>query len=115
VGDCDGGSPVSSSSRWLGSDHEGASTGSSSPSWFGGVGTLKEVLESPCTPKIFFDIRNDADALFAHFGIHLRGTMDLQLLENFKRHHCHENTRLVHGLAKCVREDSRMKPEEKRA
>lgn len=87
----------------------------SSSSWFGGIGTLKEVLESPLTPKIFFDVRNDADALFAHFGIHLRGTMDLQLLENFKRHHFHEDARLVHGLARCVREDSRMKPEEKRA
>jgi exonuclease 3'-5' domain-containing protein 1 len=50
----------------------------------GPITTFKEVLESPDTPKIFFDVRNDADALFAHFGIHLRGTLDLQLLENFK-------------------------------
>lgn len=77
--------------------------------------TLKEVLESPDIPKVFFDVRNDSDALFAHFKIHLRGTMDLQLLENFKRHHCHENTRFVHNLAKCVREDLRMNSEEKRA
>lgn len=99
----------------LGSDQEEFSSGSSSPSWFGGVGTFKDVLESPHTTKIFFDVRNDADALFAHFNIHLRGTMDLQLLENFKRCHCHESTRFVHSLVKCIRQDSRMMPEDKRA
>ncbi|KAL2060851.1 hypothetical protein VTL71DRAFT_8903 [Oculimacula yallundae] len=54
---------------------------------FGDVHTLKEILECPDITKIFFDVRNDADALFAHFGIHLRGTLDLQLLENYQRHH----------------------------
>ncbi|KAH6714292.1 hypothetical protein BKA61DRAFT_483248, partial [Leptodontidium sp. MPI-SDFR-AT-0119] len=69
-------------------------------------------LKSPDTPKIFLDVRNDADVLF---GIHLCGTMDLQLLENFKNHHLQKHTRFVHGLAKSVREDSRMDPDEKRA
>lgn len=41
--------------------------------------------------------------------------MDLQLLENFKNHHLQKHTRFVHGLAKSVREDSRMDPDEKRA
>lgn len=51
-----------SSSRWLGSEQEKVSPGGPSPNWFGGVGTLKEVLESHLTPKISFDVRNDADA-----------------------------------------------------
>jgi hypothetical protein len=41
--------------------------------------------------------------------------LDFKFLENFKRHRCHETTRLVHGLAKGVREDSRMNAEEKQA
>jgi len=33
--------------------------------------TLKNVLESATIPKVFFDVRNDSDALFSHFGINL--------------------------------------------
>ncbi|KAL6406080.1 uncharacterized protein AUP68_10641 [Ilyonectria robusta] len=29
--------------------------------------TLKEILESELIPKVFFDVRNDSDALHAHF------------------------------------------------
>jgi exonuclease 3'-5' domain-containing protein 1 len=43
--------------------------------------TLKSLLESPTTPKVFFDVRNDSDALFAHFGVRLSCIHDLQLLE----------------------------------
>ena len=31
--------------------------------------TLKFVLESESVPKVFFDVRNDADALFAHYQV----------------------------------------------
>jgi len=40
---------------------------------------LKDILESATTPKVFFDIRNDSGALFAHFGIALQGVQDVQL------------------------------------
>lgn len=43
--------------------------------------TLKTILESPKIPKVFFDVRNDSDALFAHFGIRLQGVQDLQVME----------------------------------
>ncbi|CAN9172116.1 unnamed protein product [Alternaria alternata] len=38
-----------------------------------GVGeiTLKDILQDEEIPKVFFDVRNDSDALFSHFGIAL--------------------------------------------
>ena len=35
------------------------------------VTTLKSILESPAIPKVFFDVRNDSDALFSHYAIFL--------------------------------------------
>jgi 3'-5' exonuclease len=43
--------------------------------------TLRAILESSYYPKVFFDARNDSDALNSHFEIGLRGVVDLQLLE----------------------------------
>jgi exonuclease 3'-5' domain-containing protein 1 len=43
--------------------------------------SLKTVLESPNIPKVFFDCRNDSDALYSHFRISLDGVIDVQLLE----------------------------------
>ncbi|CZR53767.1 uncharacterized protein PAC_03648 [Phialocephala subalpina] len=43
--------------------------------------TLKSILEEVSIPKVFFDVRNDSDALFSHFKISLKGIIDLQLLE----------------------------------
>jgi exonuclease 3'-5' domain-containing protein 1 len=43
--------------------------------------TLKSVLECPCTPKVFFKVRNDSDALFNHFNISLKCVDDLQLMK----------------------------------
>jgi exonuclease 3'-5' domain-containing protein 1 len=31
--------------------------------------TLKDILQDEKIPKVFFDVRNDSDALFAHFGV----------------------------------------------
>src|SRR5689334_19054318 len=47
--------------------------------------TLKTILESPKIPKVFFDVRNDSDALHHHFGIRLQGIEDVQLMENAAR------------------------------
>ena len=33
--------------------------------------TLKDILEDKEIPKVFFDVRNDLDALFAHFDVAL--------------------------------------------
>ncbi|KAL3476042.1 ribonuclease H-like domain-containing protein [Aspergillus californicus] len=61
--------------------------------------TLKSILESPTIQKAFFDVRNDSDALYSHFGVHLGGIHDIQLLElatrSFPR-------RFVTGLSRCI-------------
>jgi hypothetical protein len=50
------------------------------------IRTLKDVLENRRVPKVFFDVRNDSDALFSHFDIRMKGIIDLQLMENASRH-----------------------------
>ncbi|RFN43442.1 3'-5' exonuclease [Fusarium flagelliforme] len=65
--------------------------------------TLKHVLEDENTVKVFFDVRNDSDALYAHFKIDLAGIHDLQLMEVATRTY---NRRLLNGLAKCIDRDA---------
>ena len=65
--------------------------------------TLRNVLQSQQYAKVFFDVRNDSDALYAHFGIDLRGVIDLQLLEFATRPFA---GRLVNGLARCISNDA---------
>lgn len=43
--------------------------------------SMKSVLESDSIPKVFFDVRNDSDALYHHFNISLAGVVDLQVME----------------------------------
>lgn len=62
-------------------------------------GTLKSILESKEILKVFFDIRNDSDALFSHYKIRVQGIEDVQLMELASRSH---SKRLVNGLAKCI-------------
>jgi len=39
--------------------------------------TLKDILQDEKIWKVFFDVRNDSDALFAHFGVALQGVEDV--------------------------------------
>ena len=64
--------------------------------------TLKEILESREIPKVFFDVRNDSDALYTHYNIHLVGIQDLQLMELATRTF---GRKYVNGLAKCIERD----------
>ncbi|KAI9764671.1 MAG: hypothetical protein M1835_007531 [Candelina submexicana] len=73
--------------------------------------TLKAVLEAPKIPKVFFDVRNDSDALYGNFGIKLAGVEDVQLLELASRSF---SRKFVTGLAKCIERDAAMTPLEKR-
>ncbi|KAJ4291125.1 hypothetical protein N0V90_010323 [Kalmusia sp. IMI 367209] len=72
------------------------------------VVTLHSILESDSIPKVFFDVRNDSDALFAHFGIKLQGIIDLQLMELATRGGSGRFSDPLHrrdhvnGLAKCI-------------
>ena len=47
--------------------------------------SLRSILESPNIPKIFFSVRDDARALYAHFKVSLKAVHDLQLLEAASR------------------------------
>jgi exonuclease 3'-5' domain-containing protein 1 len=62
--------------------------------------SLKAILESPTIPKVFFDVRNDSDALFSHYNISVDGIKDLQLMELATRNFSRE---YIAGLAKCIR------------
>lgn len=63
--------------------------------------TLKHILQDEEIPKVFFDVRNDADALFAHFGVALQGVEDVQLMESATRTTT-RSRKYLNGLAKCV-------------
>jgi exonuclease 3'-5' domain-containing protein 1 len=76
--------------------------------------SLKIILENPSIPKVFFDVRNDSDALFAHFGIALQGIVDVQLLELGSRYGGLAHKRTVSGLARCIKTDAIMSVEDKR-
>lgn len=75
------------------------------PGTDGGGKTLKAILEDPKTSKCFWDVRNDADALFMHHRVRLAGVIDVQLLENASRV---GNKTYLNGLDKCVQRDLRL-------
>ena len=63
--------------------------------------TLKDILHDEKIPKVFFDVRNDSDALFAHFGVTLQGVEDVQLMESATRKTT-ASRKFLNGLTKCV-------------
>lgn len=71
--------------------------------------TLRTILESKDVLKVFFDVRNDSNALFFHYGIKLDGVRDVQLMESAKRQTT-DSRRYVSGLNKCI-ESIRWSPE----
>jgi exonuclease 3'-5' domain-containing protein 1 len=71
--------------------------------------TLKDILQSEQIPKVFFDVRNDSDALFAHFGVALQGVEDVQLMESATRRTT-ASRKFLSGLAKCVEENVFISP-----
>ncbi len=84
---------------------EGAFSAANANGW-----TLKAILEAPYIPKVFFDVRNDSDALYGNFQIELAGVEDIQLLEIACRPY---NKKFVNGLAKCIEKDAVITPFEK--
>jgi len=66
--------------------------------------TLRSILESEIIPKVFFDLRNDSDALFAHFNIFLRGSHDVQLLKAATQ----PWAKRLAGLRQCVEYDAQL-------
>jgi exonuclease 3'-5' domain-containing protein 1 len=72
--------------------------------------TLKDVLESVTIPKVFFNVQNDSDVLFSHFGIKLR-VQDIQLMELATQMY---NRKYVKGLSKYIENDLTITASEKR-
>ncbi|KAK7697546.1 hypothetical protein SLS64_013428 [Diaporthe eres] len=69
--------------------------------------SLKSILENPDIPKSVWDVRNGADALWAHFRVALAGVTDVQLLENASRPEWMDWTRL-RGLSKAILHDIKL-------
>ncbi|KAF1834759.1 hypothetical protein BDW02DRAFT_321722 [Decorospora gaudefroyi] len=65
------------------------------------AGTLKDILQDETIPKGFFDVRNDSDALFAHFGVALQGVEDIQLMESATRKTT-ASRKFLNSLTKCI-------------
>lgn len=65
--------------------------------------SLKKILEDREIPKVFFDVRNDSDALFTHYGVAIQGVEDVQLMESATRTTT-ASRRFLSGLNKCVGE-----------
>ncbi|KAJ6779593.1 hypothetical protein PWT90_08509 [Aphanocladium album] len=63
--------------------------------------TLQSILQSEDVLKVFFDVRNDSDALFAHYAIKLARVRDIQLMESANRETTHAR-RYVSGLGRCI-------------
>ncbi|KAK6596825.1 hypothetical protein H4I96_09477 [Botrytis cinerea] len=51
--------------------------------------------------RVFFDVRTDSDALYAHFGVALQGVEDVQLMESATRATT-SSRKYLNGLAKCI-------------
>lgn len=62
--------------------------------------SLKDVLENPRITKALFDVRNDSDALFSHYGVRIQGVHDIQLMECMTRPVYQR--RYVNGLKRCL-------------
>lgn len=75
--------------------------------------TWKGILESDSYAKVFFDVRNDSDALFHHYGVSLRGVLDLQLLE-FVTRPGRNRPNFLKGLSKCITESGILTHQEAR-
>lgn len=72
--------------------------------------TLETILESPTIPKVFFDVRNDSDALYNQYSISLQGVIDIQLMENASRPFAR---RYLSDLQKCIGTDAPVTSQEK--
>ncbi|KAJ5318316.1 hypothetical protein N7476_004736 [Penicillium atrosanguineum] len=63
--------------------------------------SLKDILESPKILKVFFDVRNNSDALYAHHGIELHGVRDIQLMESAARPTT-KSRKFLNSLSRCI-------------
>lgn len=54
--------------------------------------------------QVFWDVRSDSDALYAHYGIKLSNTYDLQILDLALRRTRKEGVKFVNSLSKVLQQ-----------
>lgn len=64
--------------------------------------SVKSILEDESIRKVWFDPRNDVDALYHQFGVQPHGIFDLQIAEVAERRSRGLGVRYVQGLFKCL-------------
>jgi len=74
---------------------------------------MKGLLEEQSIRKIWFDPRNDVDALYHQFGIIPRGIFDLQLAEVADRRKRGLNVYFVQGLQNCLAQYADLQSDQK--
>ncbi|RAH80329.1 hypothetical protein BO86DRAFT_433349 [Aspergillus japonicus CBS 114.51] len=68
--------------------------------------TLKTIFESPTRTKVFFDVRNDSDALKVLYNVVLEGVEDVQIMElGFRRW---SGGGWLRGLRACVSDSTQL-------
>lgn len=67
--------------------------------------TLRSILESLTIQKVFFDVRAASHLLHTHFGIALRNTQDVQLLESASHSSNARASRFLLGLRACIQRE----------
>mmetsp|Transcript_15614 Transcript_15614/g.46817 ORF Transcript_15614/g.46817 Transcript_15614/m.46817 type:complete len:500 (-) Transcript_15614:107-1606(-) len=75
--------------------------------------SMKGLLEEQHIRKVWFDPRNDVDALYHQFGITPRGIFDLQLAEVADRRNRGLKVDFVQGLYKCLTQCPALQSEQK--
>lgn len=75
--------------------------------------SIKQLLEAEDIRKVWFDPRNDVDALWHQFGIMPRAIFDLQLAEVADRRNRGLNVHYVQGLYKCLTQCPALQSEQK--
>jgi len=82
------------------------------PSPAGRKRTLGQILADPVIPVVVFDVRADSDSMYHNINVHMRGVIDLAVMEMAVR-----DSRPVyrHSLAKCIQglPESRLPAEER--
>jgi len=74
---------------------------------------MKGILENEAIRKVWFDPRNDVDALYHQFDILPKGIFDLQLAEVADRRNRGLNVHFVQGLYKCLTQCPALQSEQK--
>jgi hypothetical protein len=75
--------------------------------------SMKGLLEEQSIRKVWFDPRNDVDALYHQFGVLPKGIVDLQLAEVADRRSRGLNVHYVQGLYKCLTQCPALQSEQK--